>query len=100
MIVLIGYIELYIEEAKSLKDRRSVVNSIISSLRNRFNISVSDIMVEDDFHYAKIGISAVTIKRILSNKMKESIINFIESNYPGRICDYLFETEDYSSDNV
>ncbi len=99
MIVLIGYIELHIEEARSLKDRRRVVNSVISSIRNRFNVSVSEILVGEDFHYAKVGISAVSMKRILSNKMKENIINFVESYYPGRICDYLFEIEDYSLNN-
>lgn len=93
MIVLFGYIELHIEEAKSLKDRRSVVHSIISSLRNRFNVSVSELIVED-FHFAKIGISAITTKRALSNTMKENIINFIETYYPGRVCDYLFQMED------
>ncbi len=87
MIVLIGYVELHIEEAKSLKDRRSVVNSVISSLRNRFNVSVSEILGGDDYHYAKIAICAVTMKRVSSNKLKENIINYIESYYPGRICD-------------
>ena len=93
MIILFGYVELHIEEAKSLKDKRSVVRSVIDSLRNKFNVSVSECLV-DDFHFAKIGISAITDKRASSNAMKEKIINFIESYYPGRICDYLFQIED------
>ncbi|MCR4421609.1 MAG: DUF503 domain-containing protein [Exilispira sp.] len=93
MIILFGYIELHIEEAKSIKDRRSVVRSVRDSLRNKFNVSVSEILV-DDYHFAKIGISALTDKRASSNALKEKIINFIESYYPGRVCDYLFQIED------
>lgn len=98
MIILFGYVELHIEEAKSLKDKRSVVRSIIDSLRSKFNVSVSEFVVED-FHYAKIGISAITSKKTISNLMKENIMNFIESYYPGRVCDYLFHIEDVGSMN-
>lgn len=97
MIILIGYIELYIEEAKSLKDKRSVVRSILTSLKNKFNISIAEFQEEDDFHYGKIGICAITNKKVLSNSLKENIINFVESYYPGRICDYLFQMEDVSN---
>ncbi|MEJ5273330.1 MAG: DUF503 domain-containing protein [Spirochaetota bacterium] len=93
MIILFGYLELHIEEAKSLKDKRSVVRSVIDSLRNKFNVSVYECLV-DDFHFAKIVISAITDKRASSNAMKEKIINYVESYYPGRICDYFFQMED------
>lgn len=96
MIVLFGYVELHIEEAKSLKDKRSIVRSVMTQLRNKFNISVIE-CASDDFHFAKIGISAITEKKLSSNKMKENIINFIEAYYPGRVCDYLFQMEDLGS---
>ena len=56
-------VELRIEHAQSLKDRRQVVRSLKEQLRHAFNVSVAEI---DDAHQrqrATIAIAAVSASR-------------------------------------
>jgi len=52
-------LELWIEDAHSLKEKRHVVSSIREKLRNRFNVSVAEIGYQDLWQRALI--SAVTV---------------------------------------
>ena len=52
-------IELAIEGAQSLKDRRAVVRSIKDKLRHGFNISVSELDDGSLWNRATLGIAAI-----------------------------------------
>ncbi|MDP8226434.1 MAG: DUF503 domain-containing protein [Candidatus Celaenobacter polaris] len=78
-------VNLYLPTSHSLKEKRSIVKSIIKSiikkLRNRYNASVAEISGLDKWQYAGIGISVISIDRIIIEKIHSNIINFIENNY-------------------
>jgi uncharacterized protein len=63
MPVTLLTIELRIEHAHSLKDRRQVVRSIKDKLRQGFNISVSELDEAVTWQSATLGISAVSNSR-------------------------------------
>jgi len=50
-----GEIELFIYASHSLKERRSVINSLKSRLQRAFNISVADISEDHVWQRAKLG---------------------------------------------
>jgi uncharacterized protein YlxP (DUF503 family) len=52
-------LELRIEEAHSLKDKRHVVKSLKDRLRNKFNVSVAEIDHQDTWQRATLA--AVTV---------------------------------------
>jgi len=52
-------LEIWIEDAHSLKEKRHIVSSVKERLRNRFNISVAEIGYQDLWQRALI--SAVTV---------------------------------------
>ncbi len=56
-------LELRIEAAHSLKDKRHVVRSVKDRLRNAFNVSVAEIEVTDLWHRATIGVVAISDSR-------------------------------------
>ena len=56
-------IELRIEAAQSLKDKRQVVRSIKDRLRNSFNISVAEIDVTDLWQRATLGVVSISDSR-------------------------------------
>jgi uncharacterized protein YlxP (DUF503 family) len=56
-------LEIRIEAAHSLKDKRQVVRSIKDRLRNRFNISVAEIDVTDLWQRATIGVVSISSSR-------------------------------------
>lgn len=56
-------LEIRIEAAHSLKDKRQVVHSMKDRLRNSFNISVAEIEVTDLWQRATIGVVSISSSR-------------------------------------
>jgi hypothetical protein len=56
-------LELAIEHATSLKDRRQVVRSLKEKLRHGFNISVSELDDAALWNRATIGVAAISASR-------------------------------------
>jgi uncharacterized protein YlxP (DUF503 family) len=56
-------LELHIEAAQSIKDRRSVVRSLKDRLRTTFNVSVSELDAAELWNRATIGIVSVSPSR-------------------------------------
>ena len=56
-------IELRIEGAQSLKDKRQVVRSLKDRLRNSFNISIAEIDVTDLWQRATLGVVSISGSR-------------------------------------
>lgn len=65
-------VELQIEHAQSLKDRRQVVRSIKEKLRHGFNISVAELDEAVMWNRATLGIAAIHGSRdYLTGQMRE-----------------------------
>ncbi len=73
MPVTLLTIELRIEHAHSLKDRRQVVRSIKDKLRQGFNISVSELDEAVTWQSATLGISAVSNSRDYLSGLMEQV---------------------------
>lgn len=56
-------LELRIEHAQSLKDRRQVVRSLKDRLRASFNVSVAELDPSDLWNHATIGVVAISHSR-------------------------------------
>jgi uncharacterized protein len=71
-------IELRIEAAHSLKDRRQVLRSLKDRLRARFNVSVAELDPDDAWQRATIGVAAISSSRdyldgLMKNVEREAI---------------------------
>jgi uncharacterized protein len=60
MIVGTLKIKLLLREARTLKDKRQVVQSIKDRLRNEFNVSVAEVEHQDNRQLATLGIAMVS----------------------------------------
>ncbi len=60
--MVVGTLRLYlvIREARSLKDRRRVLNSLKDRLRNQFNISIAEVDGHTSHQVATLGVAIVT----------------------------------------
>ncbi len=63
MAIISLTIELRIEHAQSLKDRRQVVRSLKDKLRHGFNISVAELDEAVTWQSATIGVTAISSSR-------------------------------------
>jgi len=80
---------LHLQGINSLKEKRSIVKSLIGRLKSRFNISVAEVDHQDNKNDAVVGIAIVSNESRFINSQFESIINFMRKD--GRF--YLGEIE-------
>ena len=59
MIVGTLRVRLFVREARSLKDKRQVVQSVKDRLRERFNVSVAEVEAHDQRQLAVLGVAMV-----------------------------------------
>ncbi|HLV08582.1 MAG TPA: DUF503 domain-containing protein [Halanaerobiales bacterium] len=93
MVMIIGLLklELYFPMAFSLKDKRSIIKSIMEKGRQRFNISISEIDNNELWKNATLGVVTVSNNKGYAEKLLTGTLNFIE-NYNGlEIIDSKFE---------
>ena len=66
-------LELRIENAHSLKDRRQVLRSVKEKLRNAFNVSVAEIDPSDQWQRATLGVAGVSHSRDYLKGLMENV---------------------------
>ena len=87
-------LELRIEAAQSLKDKRQVVRSVKDRLRSSFNVSVAELDPSNLWNQASIGVVAISHSRdYLDGLMKnvERAATRIANNHGAEIADAFVE---------
>jgi uncharacterized protein len=93
MIALLT-LELHIEAAQSLKDKRRVVRSLKDRLRASFNVSVAEVEPSNIWNRATIGVVAVSDSRdYLDGLIKnvERAATRIANNHGADVADSFVE---------
>lgn len=78
MVVGLLQLELFIEGATSLKDKRQVVKSVIGRISSKFNVSVSEVEYQYLRQRALIGVAHTSETESQTRKLLESVREFVE----------------------
>lgn len=70
-----------IDDSYSLKDKRSVIKSIIRRMHNKFNISIAEIDKQDMLNQSVIGISVVANEYQQCHTVLDKVLDEIEETY-------------------
>lgn len=90
-------IEMHIPENHSLKDKRHVVKSIISQVRNKFEVSIAEIEHQDNWQIASLGIAYVSNDARHANEVLSRVVSFLqESRIEAEMLDYSIEIIPFS----
>ncbi|WP_087032735.1 DUF503 domain-containing protein [Trichococcus palustris] len=81
MKVLAVELSIRLFDSYSLKDKRSVVKSIIAKMHQRYNISIAEVADQDMLNQAVIGIAIVSSSMVLCQQVLDKVVEEIESNY-------------------
>ncbi len=79
MMIGAAICECIIYDAHSLKEKRAVLQRIISRLKQRYNVSVSEIDHQDVWQRTKIGIAAIGLSRVSIEKELQHALKLIDS---------------------
>jgi len=80
---------LHLQGIGSLKQKRSIVKSVIGRLKSRFNVSVSEVDHNDSKQIATLGIAVVANDTSFVDSQLEAVAHFMRND--GRF--YLGTTE-------
>ncbi len=80
MIIGTVTIKLDIPFARSLKDKRMVVKSIISKVGNKFNVSIAESGETDTIKTAVISFACIAANAALADSIMQNVLSYIEAN--------------------
>lgn len=73
-------VELHFEASRSLKDRRSIMNSVKERLRHRFNVSVAEADFGDKWQRGGLIVSCAGTSAALVEQSLKTTLAFIEND--------------------
>ncbi|WP_077211563.1 DUF503 domain-containing protein [Bacillus dakarensis] len=79
MIVGLAAFECLIYDAHSLKEKRAVLQRVMTRLKQKFNVSVSEVDFQDVWQRTKIAIVVVTSSQVSTETELQHALRFIDS---------------------
>jgi len=79
MFVLALEVDLHIAHARSLKDKRGVIRSIVEGARNRYHVAAAEVGDENLWQRAQLGFAAVSNSQRHSTEVIDEVSRFVWS---------------------
>lgn len=70
-----------------LKEKRMVIKSLINKVKNKFNVSISEIDNQYNHKILTIGIACISNNMVQISSILDNVMNFIEVNPEAEIFD-------------
>ncbi len=82
--IIIGLctIEFEFPGVTNIKEKRSILKSLLTRLHNQFNVSAAEVDYQDVLQSGVIAFTTVTTDSRRVNQTISLILNWIEANYP------------------
>ncbi len=98
MHIAAAKVKLHIHASSSLKDKRRVIHSVVSQLRNRLSVSAAEVDANDTWHSATIGIAIVSSDLRTLDGLMERAMSFVERVAPeAEVIDVETDVWSYNS---
>jgi hypothetical protein len=78
MILGILTVDLEIDHAKSLKDKRAVLNRVKDRVRKKFNVSIAEIEGNEVWNYACLGVVIVSNEQRFCNQVLSKVVELMD----------------------
>ncbi len=78
MVVGVLTVDIRLPGAGSLKGKRHILRSLKDTIRNKFNVSVSETAYQDMWQRAELGVAGVSGDRLFVEKEMSRILLLIE----------------------
>ncbi|MFH1943775.1 MAG: DUF503 domain-containing protein [bacterium] len=91
MLVGTMTVELYLPGTGSLKEKRFVLKSLKTKIRNRFNVSIAEIDHHDKWQRSSFGIAAVATDRRFLDETLSKVMNAVSQESRVEVIDQMIE---------
>ncbi|MDW7650593.1 MAG: DUF503 domain-containing protein [Bacillota bacterium] len=73
-------IRLHLPGTGSLKEKRSVIRSILDRMKQKFNVSAIEAAEQDKWQTAVLAVACVSAHSAQAHRQLEQVLAFVESN--------------------
>ena len=91
MVIAYAVFDLHLPGCRGLKEKRMIVKSLKTRIRNDFEISASEVDGQDLLQRARIGVAVVGPEQAPLDALLQHVLRFVEENLDGEILDYSNE---------
>ncbi len=91
MIIGILKLDIEIDFATSLKDKRAVLNRIKERVRRKFNVSIAEVEGNELHNYAGLGVAFVTNEQKFANQVLCKVVDEVETIKDCVLADYAMD---------
>jgi hypothetical protein len=78
MVIGVLQLSLRFPAAESLKEKRRLLKSLVTRIRNKFNVSASEVEARDVWQIATLAVAHVGDDRSFTNRLLDQVLNFTE----------------------
>lgn len=91
MVIAYAVFELGLPGLRGLKEKRMILRSLKSRLRNRFEVSVAETGHQDRHQRAQVSVAVIGPDQQPLDALLQEILSFVESGFDGQILEYRNE---------
>lgn len=84
-------LELYFSEPQSLKEKRMLLKSVMTRIRNRFNVTASEIDGMDLWQKSVVAIASVAREQKQANQILSQVTDFVRGERGVQIANEQME---------
>ena len=77
-MVGVCHLDLVLPQGSSLKGKRQVIKSLVTRVRDKFNVSISEVGGHDLWQRARVGICLIGTDKRFVNSSLDKVLDYIE----------------------
>jgi len=91
MVIAYAVFDIHLPGCRGLKEKRMVVKSLKSRIRNEFEVSAAEVGSQDLLQRAQLGVAAVGAAQAPLDALLQHVLRFVEENLDGELLEYRNE---------
>ena len=91
MVIAFAVFDLHLPGCRSLKEKRMIVRSLKSRLRNDFEVSAAEVGAQDLLERAELAVAAIGPDQVPLDQLLQRTLTFVEENLDGELLSYRNE---------
>jgi uncharacterized protein len=91
MVIAYAVFDLHLPGCRGLKEKRMIVKSLKSRIRNEFEISAAEVGDQDLLQRSLLGVAVIGPDQQPLDALLQNVLQFVENNLAGELLDYRNE---------
>jgi uncharacterized protein YlxP (DUF503 family) len=91
MVIAYALFDLHLPGCRGLKEKRMIVKSLKSRIRNEFEVSAAEVGAQDLLQRSLLGVAVIGPDQQPLDALLQNVLRFVEDNLAGELLDYRNE---------